>query len=131
MALKAWAIKRGYFTAKACRPDVYRAANELLRMALDGRLCISLKPCNYFKQKEFWKENPETQNLNDVINSVELIVKEKLEKMDEETDGDYESEEEDDDGGQFEKSSGSDEEDERSEGENNVANNPYALLDQQ
>ncbi|RMZ92943.1 guanine nucleotide-binding -like 1, partial [Brachionus plicatilis] len=35
---EAWAIKRGYFTAKASRPDVFRAANELLRMTLDGAI---------------------------------------------------------------------------------------------
>lgn len=128
---KGWAVKRGYFTAKACRPDVYRAANELLRMALDGRLCISLKPRDYFGQREFWKEHPETQKLNDVINSVELIVKEKLERMEEEPEGEYESEEEDEDGDQFKKNLDSDEEEESDQDEHNVAKNPYALLDQQ
>ncbi len=114
---------------------MYRAANELLRMALDGRLCISLKPRNYFKQIEFWKEHTETQKLNEVINSVELIVKEKLEKMDENTEtGDFDSEEEDEDFNNFEKNVDSqtvEEDDDHSEEENNVASNPYALLDQQ
>ena len=67
----AWALKRGYFTAKASRPDVYRAANELLRMALDGKLCLSLKPINYTKQKEFWSQHPETKDLDDVVRNVE------------------------------------------------------------
>lgn len=47
----AWALKRGYLTAKAGRPDVYRAANALLRMALDGRLCLCLRPPNFTAQK--------------------------------------------------------------------------------
>ena len=47
----AWAKKRGYFTAKAARSDTYRAANNILRMALDGKICLSLKPPNYFRKK--------------------------------------------------------------------------------
>ncbi|KAK3088227.1 hypothetical protein FSP39_016369 [Pinctada imbricata] len=48
---EAWAKRRGFITAKASRPDVYRAANNLLRMALDGRLCVSLKPKGYTEEK--------------------------------------------------------------------------------
>lgn len=45
---EAWALQRGYLTAKAGRPDSYRAANSLLRMALDGRtLCLSFRPPGY------------------------------------------------------------------------------------
>ena len=48
----AWAIKRGFHTAKTSRPDVYRAANNILRMALDGRtICLALYPPNYTKEK--------------------------------------------------------------------------------
>ncbi|XP_054869649.1 guanine nucleotide-binding protein-like 1 [Amphiprion ocellaris] len=36
---EAWAERRGYKTAKAARNDVYRAANSLLRLAIDGREC--------------------------------------------------------------------------------------------
>lgn len=43
----AWAIKRGFLTAKAARPDTYRAANNILRMALDGKITLSLKPPGY------------------------------------------------------------------------------------
>lgn len=67
-------------TAKAGRPDVHRAANELLRMALNGRLCLSLKPKNFTKDRHLWQENAETKKLNDVIKGVELAVKEKMEK---------------------------------------------------
>ena len=48
---EAWAEKRGYKTAKAARNDVYRAANSLLRLALDGRLSLCFHPPGYSEQK--------------------------------------------------------------------------------
>lgn len=49
---EAWAVERGYLTAKAGRPDAYRAANSLLRMALDGRtLCLAFRPHGYSQNK--------------------------------------------------------------------------------
>lgn len=49
---EAWAVERGYLTAKAGRPDAYRAANSLLRMALDGRtLCLAFRPQGYSQSK--------------------------------------------------------------------------------
>ncbi|KAJ3029072.1 UNVERIFIED_CONTAM: Guanine nucleotide-binding-like protein 1 [Siphonaria sp. JEL0065] len=47
---EAFAIQRGFLTPKAARPDVYRAANLILRMANDGRLLLGFKPPNYFKE---------------------------------------------------------------------------------
>jgi hypothetical protein len=38
-------------TAKACRPDVYRAANHILRLALDGRINLSLRPPGFTANK--------------------------------------------------------------------------------
>ena len=49
--ISAWALKRGFLTAKAGRPDVYRAANNLLRLSVDGRLCLCMRPPNYTAQK--------------------------------------------------------------------------------
>lgn len=50
---ESWAVLRGYQTAKTGRPDVYRAANHLLRLTLDGRtLCLTFYPPNYFKNRE-------------------------------------------------------------------------------
>lgn len=43
----AWAIKRCFLTAKTGRPDYYRAANSILRMALDGKLTLTLRPVGY------------------------------------------------------------------------------------
>jgi ribosome biogenesis GTPase A len=44
---EAWAAKRGFRTAKAARLDVYRAANNILRLALDGRLVLATTPPGY------------------------------------------------------------------------------------
>ena len=63
---EAFAIKRGYMTAKAARPDTYRAANSILRMALDGKIALSLKPKNYHKNKSFWESHPELQKVKEL-----------------------------------------------------------------
>ncbi|XP_075989652.1 nucleostemin 4 [Anticarsia gemmatalis] len=47
-----WAKKKGYLTAKAARLDTYRAANSLLRMALDGKICLWLRPTGFLQDKE-------------------------------------------------------------------------------
>lgn len=47
----AWAIKRGFYTPKAARPDVYRAANSILRMAVDGRLSMYMRPPGYYEKQ--------------------------------------------------------------------------------
>ncbi|GIZ04018.1 guanine nucleotide-binding protein-like 1, partial [Caerostris extrusa] len=61
---EAWAIKRGFRTAKAARPDVYRAANNILRMALDGRtICLAFYPPNFTKEKAMWSEHPGLQEI--------------------------------------------------------------------
>nr|KAJ3418968.1 Guanine nucleotide-binding-like protein 1 [Polyrhizophydium stewartii] len=41
---EALAIQRGFLTPRAARPDVYRAANLILRMANDGRLLLVYRP---------------------------------------------------------------------------------------
>uniref|UniRef100_A0A8C0G0A9 Guanine nucleotide-binding protein-like 1 n=1 Tax=Chelonoidis abingdonii TaxID=106734 RepID=A0A8C0G0A9_CHEAB len=48
---EAWAEKRSYKTAKVARNDVYRAANSILRLAVDGRLCLCMRPPGYSTQK--------------------------------------------------------------------------------
>ncbi|XP_013163307.1 PREDICTED: guanine nucleotide-binding protein-like 1 [Papilio xuthus] len=47
-----WAKKRGYLTAKAARLDTYRAANSLLRMALDGKICLWLRPPGFTEERD-------------------------------------------------------------------------------
>ncbi|GJQ68163.1 hypothetical protein Trydic_g16818 [Trypoxylus dichotomus] len=56
-----WAKKRGYLTAKAARLDSYRAANSLLRMALDGKICLSLMPPGYVERKDYWQSHPDVE----------------------------------------------------------------------
>lgn len=54
---EAWAERKGYKTAKAARNDVYRAANSLLRLAVDGRLCLCLRPSGYSCLREHWESH--------------------------------------------------------------------------
>ena len=64
--LLAWAEKRGYYTRKSGRPDTYRAgrvcvcvcywlylvlANDILRLAADGRICLYYRPPGYHSNK--------------------------------------------------------------------------------
>lgn len=60
---EAWALRRGFRTAKAARLDVFRAANNILRLALDGRIVLATVPEGYvpnandsaaFAQDEAW-----------------------------------------------------------------------------
>ena len=60
---EAWALKRGFYTAKAARPDLYRAANHILRLATDGRICLYFRPPGYTQEEETWGTHPETVSL--------------------------------------------------------------------
>ncbi|KAG7469360.1 hypothetical protein MATL_G00128250 [Megalops atlanticus] len=60
---EAWAERRGYKTAKAARNDVYRAANSLLRLAIDGRLCLCLRPPGYTAQRDKWESHPDVTEI--------------------------------------------------------------------
>ena len=46
-----WAAKRNYITARAARLDTYRAANSLLRMALEGKICLYVYPKGWTAKK--------------------------------------------------------------------------------
>ncbi|XP_023336867.1 guanine nucleotide-binding protein-like 1 [Eurytemora carolleeae] len=54
---EAFAVKKGFTTARTSRPDSYRAANMILRFALDGRICLTYHPPNY--KEENWKNHPD------------------------------------------------------------------------
>ncbi|XP_021940406.1 guanine nucleotide-binding protein-like 1 isoform X2 [Zootermopsis nevadensis] len=56
-----WALNRGFYTARAARLDSYRAANSLLRMALDGKICLCLYPPEYSNKKGFWDKHKDVQ----------------------------------------------------------------------
>lgn len=57
----AWAYKRGFVTAKAARPDRYRAANNILRMCLAGQqhLVLQFYPPEYHENLETWRSHPD------------------------------------------------------------------------
>lgn len=44
---EAFALKCGFVTSKAGRPDTYRAANQLLRMVIDGKVLLCWYPEGY------------------------------------------------------------------------------------
>jgi len=50
-----FAEQRGFHTAKAARPDVYRAANTILRLTADGRILLSFKPPGFFSSNKYEK----------------------------------------------------------------------------
>ncbi|KAL1923491.1 uncharacterized protein VTP21DRAFT_8471 [Calcarisporiella thermophila] len=52
---EAFAQARGFFTSKAARPDVYRAANLILRLANDGRILLTFKPPGFFTTNRYLK----------------------------------------------------------------------------
>ncbi|KAJ2720570.1 hypothetical protein GGI07_004534 [Coemansia sp. Benny D115] len=54
---EAFAVDRGFFTSKAARPDVYRAALYLLRWELDGRVLLSFKPPGFFRDAAYASDN--------------------------------------------------------------------------
>lgn len=47
----SWAKKKGFITGQAGRPDTYRAANQLLRISLEGKICLFIYPPDWSKNK--------------------------------------------------------------------------------
>ncbi|XP_075042730.1 guanine nucleotide-binding protein-like 1 [Mixophyes fleayi] len=129
---EAWADKRGYKTAKSARSDTYRAANSLLRLAVDGRLCLCMRPPGYSLQKEVWEQHPDTlemvahvqaQGRSDGRSSSGGEEEEISSSGEEEEECDRDADEEEDD----------DEDSSKSQPKKTVKNkmadaNPYALL---
>lgn len=71
-------------------------------MALDGKLCLALRPKNYSAELEKWKTHEETLKLNETIASVEAIAKEnkknvKIDNQNQEDSFDDENDSNDDD----------------------------------
>lgn len=46
-----WAIKKDFKNARSGRLDSYRAANSLLRMALEGKICLYVYPLNWTDER--------------------------------------------------------------------------------
>jgi len=137
-----FAIKKGFTTARTARPDTYRAANMILRFALDGRICLTFEPPGY-KESE-WTDHPDTLLAEEVTAHKRDAVwvrptvgegtsddgdvdtqddeEEDFDDDEEEISGDGDKEDEISDGGDV-----SDEE-ESSGDDAPVSNNPFALL---
>ena len=92
---EAWAKKRGFVTAKAARLDTYRAANNLLRFALDGKICLCLKPPKFFEKKQFWCNHPDNETVRWILGNV---VKQEA--------GDYHESSDEESGGELKAESG-------------------------
>ncbi|GFR78050.1 guanine nucleotide-binding protein-like 1 [Elysia marginata] len=60
---EAWAMKCGYTTSKAGRPDLYRAANKILRLAVEGQLCLCFYPPGFSTAAESLANNPDLESL--------------------------------------------------------------------
>lgn len=63
---EGWAIKRGFMTKRAARPDVARAANHLLRLALEGRISLYLRPPNYKAEESKWESHPDVAEITTI-----------------------------------------------------------------
>jgi 50S ribosome-binding GTPase len=117
---EAWAAKRGFRTAKAARLDVYRAANNILRLALDGRIVLATTPPGYIAPNAMSDEceeksvNAKKQQLHATVLSTstmqrvsplqcDVICDEPLTGVD----NDYVDREDDDDGETSEEDKGS------------------------
>uniref|UniRef100_U5ENI0 Guanine nucleotide-binding protein-like 1 n=1 Tax=Corethrella appendiculata TaxID=1370023 RepID=U5ENI0_9DIPT len=84
-----WAIKRGFFTAKAARADTYRAANSILRMALDGKVSLALAPSGFYAHREEWRNHAEIE----FVKSVQALSKPIEKSEDEENFSDTDTDE--------------------------------------
>ncbi|XP_050407789.2 guanine nucleotide-binding protein-like 1 [Patella vulgata] len=60
---EAWAEKRRFYTSKAARPDISRAANHLLRITVDGRIQLCFRPPGYTDNKEYWEDHEDSIKL--------------------------------------------------------------------
>ena len=55
----------GYVTARSNRPDIARAANHLMRMALEGRITLSFVPPNF--NKDDWTNHEDISIIDETI----------------------------------------------------------------
>lgn len=85
----AWALSRGFLTAKAGRPDTNRGANSILRMALSGQITLTLFPPGFVANEETWKAH---DGVHDVEAIKALGISEDLVEIEENLDSDSDNE---------------------------------------
>ncbi|XP_052790846.1 guanine nucleotide-binding protein-like 1 [Mya arenaria] len=121
---ESWAQKRGFVTAKAARLDAYRSANHLLRIALEGRICLCFYPTGYWKNKEKWETCDETVAFIGLQNSYTKKAKSTSDADDESAESSSEEEEEEENEGSQEGRQLKP----KFDTESIVSSNPFALL---
>ncbi|XP_031623032.1 guanine nucleotide-binding protein-like 1, partial [Contarinia nasturtii] len=84
----AWALARGFITAKAARPDTNRAANHILRMTLNGQIVLSLLPPDFVAKEDTWQTH---EGISDVEAIKALGISEDLVEVDENFESDSEN----------------------------------------
>ena len=87
----------GYVTARSNRPDIARAANHLMRMALEGRITLSFVPPNF--NKDDWTNHEDISVIDETValqkqqsNEPDLIENESEEDSDDDDSEDEETE---------------------------------------
>ncbi|BFZ05618.1 hypothetical protein BsWGS_08657 [Bradybaena similaris] len=116
---EAWAIKSGFTTSKAGRPDTYRAANQILRLAAEGQLCLCFRPPDYAGQLEKLMADPETSQLISIFSNRPNQDFSNNQDGDDQVDSDNDSEDDDGDSNDDE----SQEEEEEEVNKNEVCRN--------
>lgn len=66
---EGFAIKSGFFTSKAGRPDINRAANLILRMISEGRIIVAWLPGDYGGPVEHPAHPTSRKGVSDSVNS--------------------------------------------------------------
>ncbi|KAJ8672775.1 hypothetical protein QAD02_004035 [Eretmocerus hayati] len=128
---ESWAAKRNYHTAKAARLDSYRAANSLLRMALEGKICIYAYPPKWSTQKDQWENHPDVEIVQWIQARNRLTDDQKLsEAADTSSESDVGEAENDQDQGLSEESNSEDDEEDCSDEESPIStvSNKFGVL---
>ncbi|CAK9804377.1 Guanine nucleotide-binding protein-like 1 [Anthophora plagiata] len=94
-----WAAKRNFMTARTARLDSYRAANSILRMTLEGKICVYVYPPNWAADKEKWENHSDVElvrwiqarNKGDRVNDVEKASSSSEDEDEDEEEEDSES----------------------------------------
>ncbi|KAL7305675.1 hypothetical protein TKK_0001932 [Trichogramma kaykai] len=130
----SWAAKRNFRTAKAARLDSYRAANNLLRMTLEGKICVLAYPPKWSKEQKTWETHPDVEIVQWIQARMRTeedhYYQEKLDSLSESDEDDAETNEEQE---TSEKDNSGDSKDESSD-EEEIApkwENKFQLLDEE
>lgn len=127
---EAWAVKRGFRTAKAARLDVFRAANNILRLALDGRIVLATVPEDYTpgSVKSSEPDHGITWDIHDDVDASMVSASEKVKAV---LSGTYRDGEDEDDGQDDGMDGDTEETTSEDELENSCITNAFSLLEEE